>query len=794
MISLKDYDHKESEKKWKEYWEKNKIYKFNQNSKKPIYSIDTPPPTVSGKMHMGHAFSYSQQDFIVRFHRMNQKNIFYPFGTDDNGLPTERLIEKEKSVKAQKLKREEFIKLCLDYLEKHLPIFIQDWKDLGISCDWDIYYSTINEHSRRISQRSFIELYNQGREYRKKTPFMWCPECQTAIAQVELKDKETESEFVYISFDTSLNKQITIATTRPELMPACVAIHIHPEDKRYKEFIGKKAKIPFSNREVEIYSNKDVDMNFGSGAVYHCTFGDMDDAEWIQKFNIKPIEVMNKDGTFNELAGKYKGLKSKEARKKIIEDLKKEGRIKKIEPITHIVNVHERCETEIEILMTEQWFIKYLDLKEEFLKSGKQLNWYPKHFISRYENWIKGLKWDWCISRQRYFGIPFPVWYCEKCKKIKLAEIKDLPVDPLVDKPKTKCSCGNNTFTPEKDVLDTWATSSLTPQLAIELIKDKSLQKKLFPMSLRPQAHDIITFWLFNTLVKSQLHYKKNPWKDVSISGWALDPKGKKMSKSKGNVIDPKEKLQQYGADVLRFWAAGSKLGEDLPFQEKDLVTGKKFVTKLWNASKFTLMHLENYNQKKPKELELMDKWLLLKLNKLIETSTKSFENYEYVRTKLDTENFFWNIFCDYYLEIVKDRLYNPDKRSNEAKLSAQYTLYKSLSIILKLMSPITPFITEEIYQSYFSKKEKVKSIHISEWPKNEKIDKNIEKIGDKFIEIITEVRKFKSKNNKSLKEPIILTLDKKDFTLIKPALEDLKSTVKADEIKQGKFEIGFIK
>ena len=788
------YNPKESEKKYKLYWEKNKIYTFNPNSTKPIYSIDTPPPTVSGKMHIGHAFSYSQQDFVIRYKRMQGYNIFYPFGTDDNGLPTERLIEKEKNITPQKVGRKEFIKICLNTLNKELrPKYIQDWKSIGISCDWSIFYTTINKHCQKISQKSFIDLYKQKREYRKRTPFMWCPECQTAIAQVELKDKEKESQFVYIKFDTSINKPIVIATTRPELMPACIAIHVHPKDKKYKEFINQKAKIPFFNREVKIYANEDVDPDFGSGAVYHCTFGDMDDAEWIEKFKIQPIEIMDKDGTLNEKAGKYQGLNSKQARKAIIEDLQKAGLIQKIEPIKHVVNTHERCDTEIEILMTDQWFIKYLDLKQQFLKQGSKLNWYPKHMKNRYDNWVKGLKYDWCISRQRYFGIPFPVWYCKKCNEIILADESQLPVDPLTDKPKDPCpKCKSTSFEPEKDILDTWATSSLTPQIVASLFP--KLYKKLYPMNLRPQAHDIISFWLFNTVVKSYLHNKINPFRDVVISGWALDPKGKKMSKSKGNIIEPQEMIQKYSADCLRFWAASSKLGEDLPFQEKELVAAQRLTTKLWNASKFSFSHLENYKLQKPKKLEILDLWLLIKLNQLVKSSTDAFDKYEYSRTKIETENFFWNVFCDYYLEIIKDRLYNSNKRGQQQKISAQYTLHYSLLTILKLLAPITPFITEEVYQHYYAKKEKCKSIHISSWPKYDPklINKKAEKIGDKTIQLISEVRKFKSKNNKSLKTPVLLTLEKQDKDL-ESILEDLKAVTNASKIDFDKFNIKLV-
>jgi len=523
----KDYDFKETEARILKFWEKEGIFKFQFDSKKKIYGIDTPPPTVSGKMHIGHAFSYSQQDFAVRFHRMKGECIYYPFGTDDNGLPTERLVEKSRGIKAKDMPRQEFIKVCLEFLKQELPRFIQDWKDIGMSCDFDKYYSTINEYSRKISQRSFLDLHKKGRAYRKKAPFMYCPECQTAIAQYELKDLEESSAFVYINFNTSLGKKITIATTRPELLPACVAIHVNPEDKIYKEFIGKEATLPIFNRQVKIYANKAVDKEFGTGAVYHCTFGDMDDVAWIDEMKIPVIEIMNKDGSLNEKAGKYKGLKSKEARKAIIKDLQELKSIEKIETIKHAVKVHERCDVPIEILMTNQWFIKILDLKEEMLKWGDKLNWYPEFMKVRYTNWVKGLKWDWNISRQRYFGVPIPVWNCKKCSEQIVAEESQLPVDPLKDKPLKKCKCGSSEFEPEKDIFDTWFTSSMTPRLAVELL-DKKIQDKAFPLTLRPQAHDIITFWLFNTVLKSNLHYGKNPFSDVAVSGF-VTLEGQKM-------------------------------------------------------------------------------------------------------------------------------------------------------------------------------------------------------------------------------------------------------------------------
>jgi len=778
----KQYNEKESEPKWQEFWEKKGIYKFDPGDKKrKVYSVDTPPPTVSGKMHIGHAFSYAQQDFLVRFKRMMNHNIFYPFGTDDNGIATERLVENLKNVKSKDMKRQDFIKLCLETLDKELrPKYIKDFKSIGLSCDWDIYYTTINKHCQKLSQKSFIELYKDGREYRKEAPAMWCPECQTGISQVECEDKEFDSYFSDIVFkvkDKGKEQDLIIATTRPELLPSCVAIFFHPDDKRYKKLDGKKAKVPLFDIEVPIMPDERADPEKGTGIVMCCTFGDMTDMEWQKAHNL-PIKMsITKDGKMTALAGKYKGMTIHTARKMIIEDLKDQRLLLTQEPIKHPVNVHERCGTEIEYVHSKQWFIKYLDIKDKMLQWGSKLKWYPKHMRVRYDHWVNGLQWDWLISRQRYFGIPFPVWYCKKCDEVIVAKEKDLPVDPTTDKPPIKecpkCKCKD--IIGEKDVLDTWATSSLTPQLAAELFKDRSIYKKLYPMSLRPQAHDIITFWLFNTVVKSQLHNKVNPWKDVVISGHAQDPHGKKMSKSKGNVVEPQDMIEKYSADCLRFWAAGSKLGDDLPFQEKDLVTGKKFITKLWNACKFSFMHLEDFDNKEIKELEMTDKWLLSKLNTMIKECTDTFNRYEYSRTKALVENFFWKTICDNYLEIAKDRLYNPDKRGKQQRKSAQYALYTAMLAIVKMMAPIMPYITEEVYQMFFKKYDDKKSVHISDWPEYNKkfVDKDVEKIGDVLIYTVEKARQAKSEQNLSLKNPakrivVKAKITEKDFDTIK--------------------------
>ncbi len=779
----KGYDAKEAEAKILAFWEKNKIYKFDAKKSKISYSIDTPPPTVSGKMHIGHAYSYSQQDFIARFMRMFKGSIFYPFGTDDNGLPTERFVEKMNKIKSVDMSRAEFIALCLQSLKKITPEFVQDWKNLGISADYDICYSTIDDNSRKISQKSFIDLFNTKKVYKSEFPTIWCPECRTAIAQAELEDKEQASQFSTLKFKLSDGKDLLIATTRPELLPACVAVFVHPEDKRYKKLIGKKARVPLFDFEVPILVDKTAQMEKGTGVLMICSYGDKFDVEAIGRHKLEAKIILNQNGTLNSLAGKYNGMKIKEARKKILADLENLGLVTEKKQISHIVNCHDKCGTEIEFLTTEQWFIKVLDKKKHLLEQGRKIKWHPEHMLKRYENWINGLEWDWNISRDRHFGVPIPVWQCARCGEIIVADVKELPVDPLQTKKKCK-KCGEFAD-PEKKVLDTWATSSLTPQIASSLIDNKIT----IPYSLRPQAHDIIRTWAFYTITKSYLQENAIPWKNMMVSGF-VTLGGEKMSKSKGNVIDPTVVLDSYGADALRYWAAGSKLGEDLDYQEQDLLAGKKFLTKLFNASRFVFMNLKDFDFKKPKKMEKLDEQFLLKLNGLIKGTTEAFENYEYSRAKLLAEKFFWEDFTGNYLEIVKDRIYNA---KGDLKKSGQYTLYASLLSILKIFAPITPFITEEIYQEHFRKIEGEKSIHLSKWPETlEAGQKNTEML-DKFLEILNKVRQAKSDAKKSIKAEIALSIDKKDKEILEPSFGDLKAVVNSKEIRETGFNVDFL-
>lgn len=786
----KHYNPKEEEPKWQKFWHDNKLFSFDPKSKGEHFIIDTPPPTVSGRMHIGHAFSYTQEDFVARYKRMKGFNVYYPFGTDDNGLPTERLVEKLKKVKSTRMKRPDFVKLCRETIKEVKPDFVSDWVKIGMSCDFSKPYSTIDPHCVKTSQKSFVDLFKKGLVERQDAPTMWCVNCQTAIAQAELEDNELSSSFSDITFKTEDGKDITIATTRPELLPACVCVFVHPDDKRYKDLVGKKAVVPLFGQEVPIFADESADPEKGSGILMICSYGDRFDVDAINRRKLEPRVCINKDGTMNSLAKQFEGMKVAEARKVILEELEKKNLLTAKKDISHPVNVHDKCGTEIEFLATKQWFIKILDNKDKFLEAGNKINWYPKSMKVRYDNWVKNLNWDWGISRQRHFGAPFPVWYDKKTGEAIVADESELPVDPLSQPPKGYKS---EDVEPEMDVMDTWATSSMTPYIISNWVGDKDFGidfKDSFPATLRPQAHDIIRTWAFYTIVKSIYHNGTIPWKDIMISGNVSDPKGEKMSKSKGNVVDPNKVIDQYSSDALRYWAAASNLGADLAYQEKDLATGQKTVTKIWNASKFAIMHLEDYDLKEHDDLHVIDRWILSKMNRLIKNATANFDVYEYSKVKSETEIFFWQVLCNNYLEIVKNRLYNPDERGAESRKSAQFALYNSVLTVLKLMAPLMPHITEAVYQLYFAKKEGKKSIHVSDWPSfDEKfIDDESELAGDLLVDVLSTVRKFRSKQAISLKEIIkklvIICEDKKHEELIKKGIDDLKPVANVENIE----------
>ena len=754
----KKYDPKDIEPRIQKFWEEEKIFKFDTQSKKPTYSIDTPPPTLSGYIHMGHVLSYSQAEFVARYQRMRGKNVFYPMGFDDNGLPTERFVEKKYKVNIRKVGREEFVRLCLQETEIGGANYRNVWTTLGISVDWSLLYSTINRRCQRISQRSFIDIYNMGRMERRNEPAIWCPLCQTSLAQADVEDSEPVHSFLNtIKFSAEDGGELLIATSRPELIPSCVGLLVNPDDERYRGLVGKTAITPLFNARVPILADMKVDPEFGTGMVMVCTFGDKTDIDWWRQFDL-PLKLSIKpNGTMNANAGPYEGLTLTECRKRVLEDLKACGLLVEQKPIEHVMNVHERCGTPVEFYVTPQWFIRILDIKDDLLAQGAKLKWYPEHMKVRYDTWISGLKWDWCISRQRYFGVPFPVWYCKKCGAVALADESQLPVDPLASNPLHPCEkCGSTDFEPEKDVMDTWATSSVTPLINANWGEPDSLMEKIYPLSMRPQSHEIIRTWLFYTVIKSYLHTRSLPWYDVMISGQGLDPNGKAMHKSKGNIIEPLPIVQKYSADAVRWWAASAKLGDDLPFKEKEVVYGQKFINKLFNASRFASIHLKDYRPREA-DLELIDRWLLTKLNGVIRESTENFERYEYSKAKSLTEQFFWGDFCDNYLEIVKDRLYKKDE-NGESGRAALYTVYTALLTSLKLLGPFIPHITEDIYQRMFRESEGAASLHISAWPEPDVAAADIEalKLGNMAVAIISSLRQYK--NSRSMAQNAVLS------------------------------------
>ena len=804
MLSKK-YNAAEAEAKWQEFWQEKGIYRFDESSKSPVYSIDTPPPTVNGKIHIGHIFSYSQAEVMARYKRMKGYNVFYPFGFDDNGLPTERLVEQTQGIKAHETSREHFTELCLGQtavLEKQFKkLFIS----AGFSCDWGHEYSTISPKAQKTSQKSFIELYKKKKVYFSEAPALWCTECRTAIAQAELETKEIPSLFNYLKFyiDGDEDKYIEIATTRPELLAACQCIFIHPDDEKNRYLLGRQIKVPLFGFTVPVLEDEKVELGKGSGVVMCCTFGDLTDLDWYKKHSLSFKEAILQDGTMSETCGKYAGMKILEARKSIIADLTEQGHMIRQEQIAHNVATHERCGTPMEITIKKQWFIDILSNKEEYLKAGDKINWYPAHMKARYTNWVENLEWDWCISRQRYFGVPFPVWYCRECGAIITPEEDELPVNPLTDSPKKACACGCRDFEPEKDIMDTWATSSVTPLINLEWYDDDKFRKDMAPMSLRPNAHDIIRTWDFYTIVKSLYHTGNIPWKDVMISGFVMASKGEKISKKKANsTMEPAELIKEFSADAVRLWTSSGSLGNDIVFSEEEFKNANKLINKIWNAAKFVIMHLEGFEKKDDNSNEvmlnafdkedtpkllLMDRWAIYSFNEMLKHFEKYLEKYEIGLAYGSLEKFFWS-YCDDYIEIIKNRLYKPEVYGENARRSGLYAAYHTLLGMLKCFAIYIPHITEEIYQGYYAEHEEAISIHnalIGPVTYTGGITEEDHKGGETAVKIISELRKYKSGNNLSLKETIgsVTFIIDTDIDL-KDALEDIKATCSCREIK----------
>jgi len=743
----KHYDFTQAEKQMQEFWEREQIYRFDPNAGGEIYSIDTPPPTVSGSLHIGHLFSYTQAEMIARFRRMQGRNVFYPFGFDDNGLPTERLVEREEGIRANSLPRSEFIAKCHNTTEKYVNEFKTFWKSLGFSVDWASEYQTISPEVRKISQELFLELVKMEKAYTKESPVLWCVECQTSIAQAELDTADVDSTFNYIPFFVD-GYPLEVATTRPELLYGCVCLFVNPEDERYRQYVGKSAVVPLYGYEIPILTDEKVGIDKGTGVVMCATFGDSTDAEWYAEHKLPYRKVILPNGNIADDVPFVGGLSVHAARKEVIRLLDERNLLLKSETISHTVGTHERCGKPIEIIPSRQWYIDILSDRDRYLKAADEINWYPSSMKNRYIAWVENLKWDWCVSRQRFFGVPFPVWYCKECGKPVFAKPEQLPINPLETKYEGACECGCTDFVPESAVFDTWATSSVSPQI------NERLGLKLMPMSMRTHSHEIIRTWTFYTIVRSLYHTGILPWKDLMICGWILAKKGEKIGKSKGNAeYEPKQLIETYSADVLRYWTAGARLGTDSFFSADELSVSKRFITKLWNASKFSISHLQDIDLGRTLELLPVDRWIIERVNETTASATKLLNEYEIGSAKHEIDDLFWKDFCDNYIEVVKDRLYDPNVHGIEERKSGQYALYHALLNILKLYSIYVPHITEYIYQEFFRPHEKEASIHLTHWVKPLSTDGQIIVFGEHLKNVLFEMRRYKSERNLSMRD-----------------------------------------
>ncbi len=757
-------------------WKDEEIYRFDKNSDAPVFSIDNPPRYASGSMHLGHATGYSISDFAARYKRMKGYNVFFPLCFDVNGTPIEVRVEKKHNITKLDLPRSEYRKLCSDYANGFIEEMIRDFERLGESMDPSIYYQTDAPYYRKITQLSFIELFDRGLVYKANYPVNWCPRCMTALADAEVDYSDNITKLNFIKFGVAdSDDSVTIATTRPELLCTCQVVAVHPDDEDKAHLVGKELVTPLFNKRVKVIADEKVDPEYGTGFVMICTIGDKDDLEWVMKYQLPMESAISETGEMTEIAGKYEGLKVTEARESSISDLEKSGLLNKQIDSPQQLSVCWRCKTPVEYLQVPQWFLKTLDFKEKVLKIADEIDWHPEFMKVRLIDWVESLEWDWVISRQRVFATPIPIWECEDCDHAVRATEEMLYCDPTEDDPPVeKCpKCGGKLIG-STDVFDTWMDSSGSALYNTFWRRDEELHKKLYPMSMRSQSHDIIRTWAFYTILRSEQMTGDRPWDDVMINGFIMSPDGTPMHSSIGNVIDPVPILEKYGADALRYYAATCSLGIDHAFRQPDVVRGGRFCNKVFNLGLFVSRFLKTKPPETCDSLRVSDKWILSKYSRVVGEAGAFYEKYQFDRALKILESFIWHEFADHYVEMVKGR-------DDEA---VGYTLYNVFLGSLKMIAPLFPHVTEELYQRIFREFEEVKSIHLSSWPESILNDEEAESTGELLKEVVASVRTWKSSKRIPLNSEIpSLELVGKNAVLLKDAVDDISETTKAVDI-----------
>jgi valyl-tRNA synthetase len=791
----KEYNFAEIERKWQRKWEEMGIYRFDWNDKaRPTFSVDTPPPYPSGEFHMGNVLNWTYFDMVARYKRMRGFNVLFPQGWDCHGLSIEVQVEKEHKLRKREAPPDQFRKWCEQLVEKYIAMMKEGVVRLGCSVDWTTEYRTMNPDYWRRTQLSFILLHKKGFMYQGTHPVNWCPRCETAIADAEVDYEKREGALHFIRFPLENSKDyLLIATTRPEFIPACVAVTVNPADARFNKYIGKRIVVPIVNRPVAVIPDEGVNPSFGTGVVMICTYGDKEDVKTVLKHKLPVIMLLTENGRINENGGKYVGLSINEARKAIVQDLAVAGLLEKTEKLQQEIGVCDRCKTHVEILERKQWFMKTRILTDSVEKAANEVLWYPEYMKTRLVDWARSLEWDWVISRQRVFATPIPVWYCKNCGEVIVAKEEWVPIDPKLENPRiNQCpNCGSSEFIPEPDVFDTWMDSSITCAVHAGW-PDRKDWRRLFPADVHPSGIDIIRTWAYYLMVRHLALFDEKPYKSCLINGMVLGSDGRKMSKSLKNYVASPEVLNKYGSDATRQWAAGGgATGSDIPFRWPDVEYGRRFLVKLWNVSSFASKLLKDYAHNKAEwALQPLDKWILSKAARLTLTVTEAMEKCQFNIAVEEIRNFTWHVFCDCYVEAVKDRLYRPEVHGEAKRAAAQHALSEVLYWILQLLAPVAPHLTEEIYQTMYAKHKGYRSLQLSPWPKPEQVlvDEQAEKSGDLIMALITEVRREKAEKrmplNSQVKRLRVYAGDGETAEIIKEGGEDIAGTCKVASLE----------